>query len=230
MKYLLAEHRKKVPAFSRVFKPKFILSGKYAKIYYKIFKKISKSNAQDLITLATRLFLRYDNKKIVLLPIARGGIPVALGIKILSQKLYKIDIPLAPVASLPYVGIDRNHVAWLADKYKGKVLVFIDGWNSTGRTQRSVYYAMRKINTSRKKKIIYVFCVLYDLLESVSIFGRREDILCYWAISQAEQLGFSPYRLDPIKKGYICKKVHTRLSKKFYRIWKQSILSSLGSS
>lgn len=143
----------------------------YMDIYNSLLELTSKDCANAVGVLATKL-ISERGKDIVLVSLARAGIPIGILLKRYIKFKYDIDVPHYAISIIRGRGIDKNAMNFLLKKYDASSLVFVDGWTGKGAIKRQLDEALKSYDGVSSD-----LAVLSDPAGVARYYGTREDIL-----------------------------------------------------
>lgn len=158
--------------YSELLPQEYEPSHKYIELYEYALEKFSRQTALAVQTVSERIYkLHGDN--IVLVSLARAGIPAGVLIKHYLDKKYNISVPHYTISIIRGKGIDHNAIKYILSHHKAKDICFIDGWVGKGAIQRVL---SEEIN-SNYKDIDDTVAVISDPAHITSLCGTNEDFL-----------------------------------------------------
>lgn len=111
-------------------------------------------------------------KNIVLVSLARAGIPIGILIKHYLSNKYKIDVPHYGISIIRGRGIDHNAMKHILNNHIPQDLQFIDGWIGKGAITKELASALKDYPEVSKE-----LAVLADPANITDLCGTHEDIL-----------------------------------------------------
>ena len=111
-------------------------------------------------------------KEIVLVSLARAGVPVGILIKRYMKYKYKISVPHYSISIIRGRGIDDNAMKYLLGKYRPEQLLFVDGWIGKGAILNEL-----KKDISAYKGVSSDIAVIADPANVTQLCGTHDDIL-----------------------------------------------------
>ena len=157
--------------YSEMLPIEYVPTDKYMKVYYDALENYSKPVANAVGVLADKI-ISNKGKDVVLVSLARAGIPIGILIKRYIKYKYDIDVPHYSISIIRGRGIDDNAMQYLLDKYKPEQLLFVDGWIGKGAI----------LNELKKDIAVYEgvsddIAVLADPANVTELCGTHDDIL-----------------------------------------------------
>lgn len=83
--------------------------------------------------LGDELYIDYSDKKLVLVSLARAGLPVGILLKRYLKKVYNFDVDHYGVSIILGKGLDKKAMRLIADQHSADNIVYVDGWVGQGR-------------------------------------------------------------------------------------------------
>lgn len=130
------------------------------KIYQQHSKDHGEGNAPD------------TGDEIVLVSLARAGIPIGILIKRYLEHKYRLMVTHYTISIIRGRGIDTNAMDYILDRHSAGTLQFVDGWIGKGAIQRQLADALRAYPGVSPK-----LAVLSDPANITDLCGTHEDLL-----------------------------------------------------
>ncbi|MCR4567881.1 MAG: cysteine protease StiP family protein [Pseudobutyrivibrio sp.] len=146
-------------------------SEKYMEIYNKTLKVFAKSNANAIGSLADKI-IATRGKDVVLVSLARAGIPIGILIKRYIKFKYDIDVMHYSISIIRGRGIDKNAINYLLEKYDSSQLLFVDGWIGKGAILRELEKDLEDY-----PEVSAELAVVADPAGETTLCGTHDDIL-----------------------------------------------------
>lgn len=112
--------------YSEMLPIEYVPTEKYMQVYNNALKVFAKANADAVGSLADKV-MKARGDDVVLVSLARAGIPVGILLKHYIEFKYKLDVPHYAISIIRDRGIDDNAMKYLLGKYKPEQLLFVDG-------------------------------------------------------------------------------------------------------
>lgn len=145
---------------------------KYIELYGLALKNYSEKTAYAVGSVAEKIY-RDKGKNIVLVSLARAGIPVGILIKHYLEKKYKIDeVNHYSISIIRGKEIDYNAINYILKRYSAEKLQFVDGWIGKG----AILTELKK-SLANYPEIDTELAVLSDPAGLTRLYGTKEDIL-----------------------------------------------------
>lgn len=106
-------------------------SEKYLTAYENALQNYAAATARAVAVLAEKLYQK-KGKDLVVVSLARAGIPIGILLKRYLASKYRIEIAHYAISIIRGRGIDRNAVDYILDRHPAKAIQFIDGWIGKG--------------------------------------------------------------------------------------------------
>ncbi len=149
----------------------YVPTEKYMQVYAEALKNYAKPTAAAIGKLSDKI-INEKGQDVVLVSLARAGIPIGILIKRYIKNKYKIDVPHYSISIIRGRGIDKNAMEFLIRTHGAKSLLFVDGWIGKGAI----------LNTLQKELADYPdvsadIAVVADPANVTELCGTHEDIL-----------------------------------------------------
>lgn len=149
----------------------YVPSEAYMAAYQDALKNYSVSTAAAVGVLADQVMKR-KGRGVVLVSLARAGIPVGILLKRYIQKKYHVCVKHYSISIIRGRGIDKNAMKYLLRYHAPETLLFVDGWIGKGAIQREL-----KKEIAQYKGVSSEIAVLADPANVTDYCGTHEDIL-----------------------------------------------------
>lgn len=146
-------------------------SDKYMQIYDELVKVFAEKNANAIGVLADQI-MKAKGNNVVLVSLARAGIPIGILLKHYIEFKYDVDVPHYSISIIRGRGIDKNAMKFLLDRYKAEDLLFVDGWTGKGAINHQLEEALVDYPNVSKD-----LAVIADPAGVAKYYGTREDLL-----------------------------------------------------
>lgn len=157
--------------YSEMLPVEYVPTEKYMQAYRDSLEQYSGIMASAVANLARKI-IEKRGKDIVLVSLARAGIPVGILLKHYIKMEYKLDMPHYSVSIIRGRGIDGNAMKYLLGKYNPGQLLFVDGWTGKGAIFNELQKAVKDY-----KGVSPEIAVVADPANITSLCGTHEDIL-----------------------------------------------------
>ena len=105
----------------------YVPTDQYMQVYHNALKHYAKPVANAVGMLADKI-IENKGKKIVLVSLARAGIPIGILVKRYIKFKYGINVPHYSISIIRGRGIDDNAMKYLLEKYRPQQILLVDGW------------------------------------------------------------------------------------------------------
>lgn len=146
-------------------------TDKYMEIYNEMLNLYAKVNAHAIARLA-KLIIDKKGKDVVLVSLARAGIPVGILLKRYIKFKYDIEVPHYSISIIRGRGIDKNAMSFLLNNYDASNLLFVDGWTGKGAIFSQLKEALKDYPCVSSD-----LAVIADPAGVTDLCGTHEDIL-----------------------------------------------------
>lgn len=157
--------------YSQVLPIEYKPSQEYLKMYNHALKNNSKQVAQALNVLCQKI-IEKRGENVVLVSLARAGIPIGILIKRFLKFAYNIDAKHYAISIIRDKGIDKNAMKFILDRHNPEDILFVDGWTGKGAILNQLETAMKDF-----KGVSNQLAVLADTANLVDIYGTKQDML-----------------------------------------------------
>lgn len=149
----------------------YVPTDKYMEVYNEALQIFSKSTADAVGKMADKIIAK-KGKDVVLVSLARAGIPIGILAKRFIKKKYGYNVPHYSISIIRGKGIDDNAMQYILKKHKPEQIMFVDGWIGKGAI----------LNELKKDLRVYegVFddiAVVADPANVTELCGTHKDIL-----------------------------------------------------
>ncbi len=144
---------------------------KYMQVYREALANYAAPTAQATGRLADKI-IRKKGKNIVLVSLARAGIPIGILVKRYMKAKYQCDVPHYAISIIRGRGIDDNAMRFLLDRYEPRQLLFVDGWIGKGAILREL-----EKDIAAYAGVSPEIAVIADPANVTELCGTHEDIL-----------------------------------------------------
>ena len=157
--------------YSEMLPIEYVPTEKYMKVYYEALESYSKTVAEAVGKLSDKI-IENKGRKVVLVSLARAGIPIGILVKRYIRYKYSIDVPHYSISIIRGRGIDDNAMKFLLGKYRPEQLLFVDGWIGKGAILNEL-----KKDIEAYKGVSSDIAVIADPANVTELCGTHEDIL-----------------------------------------------------
>ena len=149
----------------------YVPTEKYMEVYAEALRNYSKPVALAVGRLCDKI-VEKKGRNIVLVSLARAGIPVGILIKRYMKFKYDINVRHYSISIIRGRGIDKNAMKYLLERYPAEGLLFVDGWIGKGAILNQLRQAI-----SEYKEVSADIEVVADPANVTELCGTHEDIL-----------------------------------------------------
>lgn len=157
--------------YSEMLPIEYVPTDKYMEVYQEALGNYSKTVALAVGKLADKIIAK-KGKDVVLVSLARAGIPIGILVKRYIAKKYKINVLHFAISIIRGRGIDDNAMKYLLRNYQPEQLLFVDGWIGKGAILNEL-----KKDLSAYKGVSSDIAVIADPANVTELCGTHEDIL-----------------------------------------------------
>lgn len=146
-------------------------SEKYIEAYYNALENYGKSVANAVGVLSDKIYNK-KGKEVVLVSLARAGIPAGILIKRYFKFKYDCDIKHYAISIIRGRGIDKNAVKYIIKRHNVKDILFVDGWIGKGAILNELKKCVKDFEGLSSD-----LAVIADPANITNYYGTNEDIL-----------------------------------------------------
>lgn len=157
--------------YSEMLPIEYVPTEEYMSVYQEALKLYSKRVAKAVGSLCDKIISR-KGRDIVLVSLARAGIPIGILIKRYLALKYAVDVAHYSISIIRGRGIDHNAMNYLLANYEPSRLLFVDGWIGKGAILQELKTAIFDY-----KGVSSEIAVLADPANVTELCGTHEDIL-----------------------------------------------------
>lgn len=149
----------------------YVPTEKYMNVYKQSLITFSKSVANAVAILSEKI-INQKGKEVVLVSLARAGIPIGILIKHYIFWKYKISVPHYSISIIRGKGIDKNAMKYILERHSPNQIQFVDGWIGKGAILEELKKDLADYNDVSKE-----LAVVSDPANITELCGTHEDIL-----------------------------------------------------
>lgn len=146
-------------------------SEKYMEAYKQALMSYGHLTAQAVGVLADKIMEQKGNS-VVLVSLARAGIPVGILLKRYIRWKYGVTVPHYSISIIRGRGIDKNAVSYILNRHNPQELLFVDGWVEKGAILGELSKAVKDFSGLSPE-----LAVLADPANVTRLCGTHEDLL-----------------------------------------------------
>ncbi len=143
----------------------------YMQTYEEALALFAAPTAHAVGVLADKIMAQRGNK-VVLVSLARAGIPIGILLKRYLRWKYQVDVPHYAISIIRGRGIDANAMRFLLKRHAPESIVFVDGWIGKGAILQQLQQALVDFPAVSAQ-----LAVLADPANITSLCGTHEDLL-----------------------------------------------------
>ena len=128
--------------YSEMLPLEYVPSEEYMRAYYAALESCAEATAAAVGVLADRIIIE-KGRAVVLVSLARAGIPIGILLKRYLKRKYDVDVPHYTISIIRGRGIDKNAIAYLLERYAAERLLFVDGWIGKGAIGKELREAVK---------------------------------------------------------------------------------------
>ncbi|MDR0558449.1 MAG: cysteine protease StiP family protein [Treponema sp.] len=147
-------------------------SEEYLAEYYLSLENFSQKTAESVVDVSNKIYAKKGGK-VVLVSLARAGIPIGALIKRRLQKKFGITPPHYAISIVRGRGIDRVAMRYMLERHSAESIQFVDGWTGKGAILNELANAAGEFLGGIDKREL--LAVLSDPADITDICGTRED-------------------------------------------------------
>ncbi len=149
----------------------YVPSQEYMRVYEESLAIYADSVAEAIGRLAEKIIAE-RGKNVVLVSLARAGIPIGILLKRYIKKRYQTEVAHYSISIIRGKGIDDQAMQYLLKHYKPENLMFVDGWVGKGAILHELQKAI-----SAYEGVSPEIAVVADPAYVTRLCGTHEDIL-----------------------------------------------------
>lgn len=149
----------------------YVPSPKYMEVYQSALTNYAKPTALAIGILADKI-IAAKGKEVVLVSLARAGIPIGILLKRYIWKKYHINVLHYSISIIRGRGIDDKAMKYLLARHKPEQLLFVDGWIGKG----AIWNELKK-DIAAYQGVSSDIAVVADPANITELCGTHEDIL-----------------------------------------------------
>lgn len=146
-------------------------SEKYMNVYNKALYIFSEPTAIAIGKMADKI-IEKKGEKVVLVSLARAGIPIGILTKRFIKRKYGYNVPHYSISIIRGKGIDDNAMRYILDRHQPQQIMFVDGWIGKGAILKELQKDLKKYNGVSDK-----IAVVADPANITELCGTHKDIL-----------------------------------------------------
>jgi len=157
--------------YSEMLPIEYVPTQKYMQVYKEALEKYARPTALAVGRLSDKI-IQTKGKAVVIVSLARAGIPIGILVKHYIRQKYQFDVPHYSISIIKGRGIDNNAMKYLLERYQPQQLLFLDGWIGKG----AILQELRK-DIEAYKGVSSDIAVVADPANVTELCGTHDDIL-----------------------------------------------------
>lgn len=157
--------------YSEMLPIEYVPTEQYMQVYNHALKTFAKCNADAVGNLAHKV-INSKGENIVLVSLARAGIPIGILLKHYINFKFKKNVPHYSISIIRGRGIDNNAMKYLLERYSPEQLLFVDGWVGKGAILNEL-----KKDIEAYEGVSADIAVVADPANVTELCGTHDDIL-----------------------------------------------------
>ena len=149
----------------------YVPTDKYMQVYDEVLEKYAEPVALAIGKLADKI-METRGKDVVLVSLARAGIPIGILLKRYIQFKYQLDVEHYSISIIRGRGIDKNAMNYMLERHDAGQLLFVDGWIGKGAILNEL-----KKDLEEFEGVSSELAVVADPANVTRLCGTHEDIL-----------------------------------------------------
>lgn len=149
----------------------YIPTSEYMEAYETALENFGGPTARAVGCVSDKI-MEKKGKGVVLVSLARAGIPVGILIKRYIQWKYKVDVPHYAISIIRGRGIDGQAVRYILQRHRSEEVLFVDGWIGKGAILGELEREVGKYPGLSGE-----LAVLADPANVTALCGTHEDVL-----------------------------------------------------
>lgn len=157
--------------YSEMLPVEYVPTDEYMKLFEDALERYAVITAEAVLKVATKIY-KAKRGDVVLVSLARAGIPVGVLIKRCLRSVYGADVPHYAISIIRGKGIDANALNYILSHHAASSIQFVDGWTGKGAIQKELARSLENY-----PQIDSGLAVLSDPANVAGLCGTHEDIL-----------------------------------------------------
>ncbi len=117
--------------YSEMLPIEYVPTQQYMEVYREALETYAEPTALAVGALSDKI-MAAKGRDVVLVSLARAGIPIGILVKRYIKFKYRLDVPHYSISIIKGRGIDDNAMKYLLGRYQPQQLLFVDGWIGKG--------------------------------------------------------------------------------------------------
>lgn len=157
--------------YSEMLPVEYVPTQRYMEVYKEALRNFAQPTAQAVGRVSDKI-IQARGKEVVLVSLARAGIPIGILIKHFIRQKYQLEVPHYAISIIKGRGIDDNAMNYLLKLYQPWQLLFVDGWIGKGAILDELRQAVEAYEGVSPE-----LAVAADPANVTALCGTHEDIL-----------------------------------------------------
>lgn len=162
--------------YSEMIPIEYNVSEKYLNLYYEKLKATKDKLAFAVGVMSEKIVMK-NGSDVVLVSLARAGIPIGILAKRYLKGKYNINLPHYSISIIRDKGIDMNAMDYILNLHPNSKIQFIDGWTGKGTICKELDKACEDLRLKYNAEFDSTLAVLADPAGYSGLYGVREDFL-----------------------------------------------------
>ena len=157
--------------YSEMLPVEYVPTQRYMEVYKEALRNFAQPTALAVGRVSDKI-IQARGKEVVLVSLARAGIPIGILIKHFIWQKYRLEVPHYAISIIKGRGIDDNAMNYLIKQYQPRQLLFVDGWIGKGAILDELRQAVEAYEGVSPE-----LAVAADPANVTALCGTHEDIL-----------------------------------------------------
>lgn len=157
--------------YSEMLPVEYVPTQRYMEVYKEALRNFAQPTALAVGRVSDKI-IQARGKEVVLVSLARAGIPIGILIKHFIWQKYRLEVPHYAISIIKGRGIDDNAMNYLLKQYQPRQLLFVDGWIGKGAILDELRQAVEAYEGVSPE-----LAVAADPANVTALCGTHEDIL-----------------------------------------------------
>lgn len=157
--------------YSEMLPVEYVPTQRYMEVYKEALRNFAQPTALAVGRVSDKI-IQARGKEVVLVSLARAGIPIGILIKHFIWQKYQLEVPHYAISIIKGRGIDDNAMNYLLKQYQPRQLLFVDGWIGKGAILDELRQAVEAYEGVSPE-----LAVAADPANVTALCGTHEDIL-----------------------------------------------------
>ena len=157
--------------YSEMLPVEYVPTQRYMEVYKEALRNFAQPTALAVGNVSDKI-IQARGKEVVLVSLARAGIPIGILIKHFIWQKYRLEVPHYAISIIKGRGIDDNAMNYLLKQYQPRQLLFVDGWIGKGAILDELRQAVEAYEGVSPE-----LAVAADPANVTALCGTHEDIL-----------------------------------------------------